>query len=92
MKWQHVSALVAVVVTGACSENPSAPSSRAIPSPSMQGIGGTGIKVDIVPTVTLPLGLSGMITINQAVITNFSLVEMTPRISPIASLMPAFAL
>jgi hypothetical protein len=76
MKWQHVTTLFAVVVIGACSENPSAPSPRAIPSPSMQGIGGTGIKVDIVPALTLPLGLQGgTITIQQAVITNFALVE-----------------
>ena len=77
MKWQHVTTLVAVVVIGACSESPSAPTARAIPTPSMQGIGGTGIKVDIVPTVTLPLGLGGSINIDQAVITHFALVENT---------------
>ena len=78
MKWQLVTALVAVVVVGACSENPSAPSARTIPAPSMQsGLGGTGIKVDIVPTVTLPLGLGGSINIDQAVITHFALVENT---------------
>src|SRR6266850_7050982 len=78
MKWHHSTALAALVVVGACSENPSAPSVQAIPSPSMQSaIGGTGIKVDIVPNVTLPLGLGGTITINQAVITNFALVENT---------------
>jgi hypothetical protein len=36
---------------------------------------GTGLAVDIVPTVTLPLGLGGSITIDQAVITNFALIE-----------------
>ena len=79
MKWQYVTAFVALVVVGACSENPNAPSSRAIaiPSPSLQGISGTGIKVDIVPTVTLPLGLGGTINIDQAVITHFALVENT---------------
>jgi hypothetical protein len=38
---------------------------------------GTGISVDLVPHVTLPLGLGGSITINQVVITNFALVENT---------------
>lgn len=79
MKWQQqVMALVAVVGLGACSEAPTAPSPRAVPSPSMQsGLGGTGIAVNIVPTVTLPLGLGGSININQAVITHFALIENT---------------
>lgn len=78
MKWLHLSALAALIVAGACSsENPTAPSHRAVPTPSMQGIGGTGIKVDLVDTVRLPLGLGGTINIGQAVITNFSLVENT---------------
>lgn len=38
---------------------------------------GTGLAVDIVPNVTLPLGLGGSVTINQAVITNFALIENT---------------
>ena len=82
MKCQRVATLVALVAIGACNENPSAPSpspsERVTPAPSMQsGIGGTGISVNIVPTVTLPLGLGGTININQAVITNFALVENT---------------
>lgn len=78
MKWQHATALIALVVAGACNENPSSPSPRAIPSPSMQsGLGGTGLSINVVPNVTLPLGLGGSITINQAVITHFALVENT---------------
>jgi hypothetical protein len=38
---------------------------------------GTGLALDIVPNVTLPLGLGGSVTIDQAVITNFALVENT---------------
>lgn len=77
MKWQHITALVALVVAGACNENPTTPSTApSITGPSMQ-LGGTGIQVDIVPNVTLPLGLGGSITINQAVITHFALVENT---------------
>jgi hypothetical protein len=40
-------------------------------------LGGTGIQVDVVPTVTLPLGLGGSINIDQAVITHFALIENT---------------
>jgi hypothetical protein len=78
MKWQQATAVAALLVAGACTENPTAPSARVIPSPSLQtGIGGTGIEVDIVPTVKLPLGLGGTININQAVITHFALIENT---------------
>ncbi|MFL5561003.1 MAG: hypothetical protein ACJ79K_05975 [Gemmatimonadaceae bacterium] len=38
---------------------------------------GSGLTLDIVPNVTLPLGLGGRITIDQAVLTNFALVENT---------------
>jgi hypothetical protein len=38
---------------------------------------GTGLSLDIVPNVTLPLGLGGSVTIDQAIITNFALVENT---------------
>jgi len=63
----------------ACSEAPVAPRTmqpggillqQAVPK-------GTGLAVDIVPNVRLPLGLGGSITIDQAVITNFALVENT---------------
>ena len=78
MKWTYAAAFAAVFGAGACSENPGAPAAPSIPSPSMQkGIGGTGLSVDIVPNVTLPLGLGGSVTINQAVITNFALIENT---------------
>ena len=78
MKWRHQSAVAVLVVAAACSENPTAPSPHLVPGPTRQAdIGGTGLKVDIVPTVTLPLGLGGTITINQAVVTNFALVENT---------------
>jgi hypothetical protein len=77
MKWLHLT-LAASVVMGACGENPSAPSRQALPSASMaKGIGGTGLGVDIVPTVKLPFGLGGSITFNHAVVTNFALVENT---------------
>ena len=38
---------------------------------------GTGLALDVVPNVTLPLGLGGSITIDQTIITNFALVENT---------------
>jgi hypothetical protein len=68
-----------LVLVVACSEAPVAPRTvqpggillqQAVPK-------GTGLAVDIVPNVTLPLGLRGSITIDQAVITNFALVENT---------------
>ena len=63
----------------ACSEAPVAPHTVQPGSISLQQAPpkGTGIAVDIVPNVTLPLGLGGSITIDQAVITNFALVENT---------------
>ena len=63
---------------GACGENPVSPTR---PSPGValqqQVPKGTGLAVDIVPNVTLPLGLGGTITIDQVVITNFALIENT---------------
>ena len=63
----------------ACGEGPVAPRTVQPGSVSRQQAPpkGTGIAVDIVPNVTLPLGLGGSITIDQAVITNFALVENT---------------
>ena len=63
----------------ACGEGPVAPRTVQPGSVSLQQAPpkGTGIAVDIVPNVTLPLGLGGSITIDQAVITNFALVENT---------------
>jgi hypothetical protein len=62
----------------ACGEAPNAP--RSVQPGSVllqQAPKGTGLAVDIVPNVTLPLGLGGAVTIDQAVITNFALVENT---------------
>lgn len=72
------SAVLVALSVSACSENVVAP--RVLtPGASLQQSApkGTGLSLDIVPTVTLPLGLGGTVTINQAVITNFALVENT---------------
>jgi hypothetical protein len=63
----------------ACSEAPVAPRTVQPASVLLQQAPpkGTGIAVDIVPNVTLPLGLGGSVTIDQAVISNFALVENT---------------
>jgi len=63
----------------ACSEAPVAPRTVQPGSVLLQQAPpkGTGIAVDIVPNVTLPLGLGGSVTIDQAVISNFALVENT---------------
>lgn len=62
-----------------CSESPTAPRTAQPGSVMLQQAPpkGTGLSVDIVPNVTLPLGLGGSITIDQAVITNFALIENT---------------
>ena len=71
-------ALLALAL-GACSEAPLAPAPEAarVAAPSAASAKGSGLTLDIVPTVTLPLGLGGSVTINQAVVTNFALVENT---------------
>ena len=73
---------ILALALGACSEAPLAPAPDAArttaPSvPSAANTKGSGLTLDIVPTVTLPLGLGGSITIDQAVVTNFALVENT---------------
>jgi len=72
------SATLFALGAGACGENPVSPR-PVTPGPSLQAAApkGTGLAVDIVPNVTLPLGLGGSITINHTVITNFALVENT---------------
>ena len=63
----------------ACSEAPVAPRTVQPGSLLLQQAPpkGTGLAVDIVPNVTLPLGLGGSITIDQAVISSFAVVENT---------------
>lgn len=71
-------AIVALAL-GACSEAPLAPAPDAarVATANAANTKGSGLTLDIVPTVTLPLGLGGSITIDQAVVTNFALVENT---------------
>ena len=70
-----VLALPIALGIGACSDEPLAPATWAPEPVSLQPARGSGLAVDIVPNVTLPLGLGGSITIDQAVITNFALIE-----------------
>jgi hypothetical protein len=72
------SAVLVALSASACSESPAAPRAPN-PGASFQQNPpkGTGLALDIVPNVTLPLGLGGSITIDQAIITNFSLLENT---------------
>lgn len=80
MKVLHLAASAALIGLGtmACSENVSAPRTP-LSSPSFQQAApkGTGLALDLVPNLTLPLGLGGSLTVNQAVISNFALVENT---------------
>lgn len=81
MRALHLAASAALVALGAtaCSESPVAPVAPPVSSlsPSFQQTPpkGTGLSLDIVPNVQLPLGLGGSITIDQAVLTHFALVE-----------------
>ena len=65
------------LVLGACSEAPVAPESRLARTerPSAAQAKGSGLTLDIIPNVTLPLGLGGSVTIDQAVVTNFAVIE-----------------
>lgn len=66
-----------VLGLGACADAPTAPPSATPGRVLAQQVKGTGLSLDIVPSVTLPLGLGGSITIDQAVLTNFAVVENT---------------
>lgn len=62
----------------ACSENPSAPAATAAAPVLFQQQKGTGLTLNSVTGLHLPLiGKLGDVTIDQAVITNFALVENT---------------
>ena len=69
---------------GACSDAPTAPGEVSLSNhggPPAQPPGrrqGSGLVLDVVGDVTLPLGLGGeLLTVQQAVITNIALVEQT---------------
>jgi len=82
MRALHLAASAVLVALGAsaCSDFAVAPRLPA-PGPSFQqGAAppkGTGLSLNIVPNVQLPLGLGGSVTIDQAVISHFALVENT---------------
>jgi hypothetical protein len=71
-------ATVLVIGAGACADTPVAPRTPTSTVAFQQSPPkGTGLSLDIVPNVKLPLGLGGSITIDQAIISNFALVENT---------------
>ena len=69
---------VLALALGACSDVPVAPTATP-PAPQVQpsaaAAKGSGLTLDVVPNVTLPFGLGGPLTVNQAVIENFAVVE-----------------
>ena len=73
-----LAAAVVVVGVNACADSPVAPH-RAQPNPSFQTIPkGTGITLNSLTGLSLPLiGSLGTVTVNQAVVTNFALIENT---------------
>ena len=69
---------VLLAVAGCNTADIAAPEIARPDAPSLQAARkGSGLALDIVPDVTLPLGLGGSITIDQAVLTNFAVVENT---------------
>lgn len=74
-----LASLPALFALAACSATDAvAPAPHAGEAPSLQAARrGSGLALDIVPDVTLPLGLGGSITIDQAVLTNLAVVENT---------------
>jgi len=66
-----------VVIGLACAEQPAAPNTTHTPGPiSAQTTRGTGLALRSVTGITLPLiGQLGDVTVDQAVLTNFALVE-----------------
>jgi len=74
-----LSLLPLAVAVAACSgDAPLAPAAASTQTVSPQSARkGSGLALDIVPDVTLPLGLGGSLTIDQAVLTNFAVVENT---------------
>ena len=80
MKWLQLVACAGVLGlgTGGCSENPQAPRPMS-PTVSFQAAPkGTGLVLNSLTGLSLPLiGHLGTVTINQAVITNFALIENT---------------
>lgn len=79
-KLATVSVVVVALGAGACADTMTSPriASPAASVAFQQSVPkGTGLSLDLVPNLTLPLGLGGSITIDQAVISNFALVENT---------------
>jgi hypothetical protein len=70
------SILVLAIGAGACGESPAAPR-RAVPSQSLQAASkGTGLALNSLTGLSVPLiGDLGDLTINQAEITNFTIIE-----------------
>ena len=71
-------ALAMVLGLAACGENPTAPENMVPDRPAFQREKGTGLVLTSVTGLALPLiGSLGEVVIDQAVITNFALVETT---------------
>ncbi|HKO16664.1 MAG TPA: hypothetical protein VJU87_10515 [Gemmatimonadaceae bacterium] len=81
MKWQLSASVVVLALAAAgCSEAPTSPAPRAaVPAASLQSTPkGTGLVLNSLTGVALPvIGSLGDITIDQAEVTNFALVENT---------------
>lgn len=73
---KHAAALVLALGLAACSENPVSPPATTDLAPALQAREGTGLVLTSVTGVALPLiGHLGDVVIDEAVITNFAIVE-----------------
>lgn len=73
---RQLAALAMVLGLGACGEDPISPENMAGDRPAFQREKGTGLVLTSVTGLALPLiGSLGDVVIDQAVITNFALVE-----------------
>jgi hypothetical protein len=79
------SAVVVALGATACSENTMGPRTPTADASLQQSpIKGTGLALNLTPTVTLPLGLGGSLEIDQSIISSFALLQNT--VSPLVGL------
>jgi hypothetical protein len=75
---RQLAALAMVLGLGACGEDPISPENLAGDRPAFQRQKGTGLVLESLTGIKLPvIGPLGDVVIDQAVITNFALVENT---------------
>jgi hypothetical protein len=76
MNLRHAALALPLVLGLACAEQPAAPNATLNARVRAQQVNGTGLSLNSVTGISLPLiGRLGDVTIDQAVITNFTVIE-----------------